>query len=98
MRISPALGGFFSVTLALGIYSSAATALFVIVKTVSGNVARAGLHPNLLALGATTLATIIGIFNFGDLISFFYPLLGLMGIIFTVCVFRMAILWVCRRS
>ena len=93
VRISPVLGAFFSVTLALGIYSSAATALFVIVKTVSGNVAVVAAHRNLTAVIATVIATTIGIFNFGNLISVFYPLMGLMGIVFTACVF-----WRCAQS
>ena len=86
-KISPVLGALFSVVLPLGIYSSAATGLFVVTTTFSANVLFIRQHIRLSSFIITTIAFTIGVFSFGNLIGFFYPILGLLGIIFTACVF-----------
>ena len=86
-KISPILGALFSVILPLGIYSSASTGLFVITRLSADNVPFIREHAKASAFVITLIAFIIGVFSFGNLIGFFYPILGLLGIIFTACVF-----------
>ena len=86
-KISPVLGALFSVVLPLGIYSSAATGLFVVITTFSADVPFIRRHTRMSAFIITAIAFTIGVFSFGNLIGFFYPILGLLGIIFTACVF-----------
>ena len=86
-KISPALGAVFSITLVLGIYSSAVTGMFVVITSFAANIPFMARHIKGFAFLIAVITFLIGVFSFGDLISIFYPLLGIMGGIFTICVF-----------
>lgn len=79
-KISYVLGAAFSVFLIMGIFSASSAMIWTICSRFeTGNRKR----DVLLAVGIVFAIFILGLFDFGALISFLYPIIGYFGILFT---------------
>jgi uncharacterized membrane protein YkvI len=82
-KISFILGGFFSVCLILGIFSSCAAMMWTVCDFFTSVGVK---HKKPFAVGVAAFTFFLGLFSFSGLISVFYPLIGYLGLIFVGCV------------
>lgn len=83
-RISPLLGASFSLVLLLGMFSSCSAMMW----SVCSRFARDNSRKNRwIAVTLIAFTFTLGLFSFRDLLGFFYPFVGYLGLAFLSCVF-----------
>ncbi len=82
-KISPVLGAVFSIILILGMFSSCSAMMW----SVCSRFTRGGERGNrIFAILITIFTFLLSLFSFGELVGFFYPLVGYIGLVFIGCI------------